>query len=234
MAKSITESSLGISVLPADVRLITGPQDPYKWVPLPEKRYLFEKHLSKHCTRAYREIYVGAGETFEAMPTDASNNETRSSVEARPEKASDLGVAEKPAGNFTTKIDELTRQNLALMAELEHCRSTASNAEALNRELETSLEAAQLSANALQQEKEQMKESCRQTAIAANFFRAKAMEADAAIKELFSAFELVKAKIPAVCPDSESLQARNHYKGWSVREGTKDRIKPSQSPGYDG
>jgi hypothetical protein len=40
-----------------------------------------------------------------------------------------------------------------------------------------------------------MKESCRQNAMAANFFRTKAVEADAAIKELFSAFESVKAKI---------------------------------------
>jgi hypothetical protein len=39
------------------------------------------------------------------------------------------------------------------MAELEQCRSTASNAKALSRELGASLEAAQLSANALQREK---------------------------------------------------------------------------------
>ena len=150
------------------------------------------------------------------MLTDASNNETRPSaeiLEARPETTSDLETTKKPAGSFTAKIDELTRQNLALMAELEQCRSTASNAEALNRELGASLEAAQLSVNALQQEKERMKESYRQNAMAANFFRTKAVQADATIKELFSAFESVKAKIPAVCPDSESLQARNHYKG---------------------
>jgi hypothetical protein len=42
----------------------------------------------------------------------------------------------------------------------------------------------------LQQEKERMKESCRQNAVAANFFRTKAVEADAAIKKLFSAFEM--------------------------------------------
>ena len=58
-----------------------------------------------------------------------------------------------------------------------------------------------------------MKESYRQKAIAANSFRTKAVEADAAIKELFSVFASVKAKIPAVCPDSVSPQARNHYKG---------------------
>jgi hypothetical protein len=79
--------------------------------------------------------------------------------------------------------------------------------------LGASLEAAQLSVNALQQEKERMKESCRQNAIAANFFRTKAVEADAVIKELFSAFESTKAKTPVVCPDSESLQARNNCKG---------------------
>jgi len=56
MAKFVTESSLGISVSPADVCLITGPQDSYKWASLPEKSYLFEKHLSKHCIGAYREM----------------------------------------------------------------------------------------------------------------------------------------------------------------------------------
>ena len=150
------------------------------------------------------------------MPTDASNNETRLSAEiaeARPENTSDLEVAKKPAGSFTAKIDELERQNLALMTELEQWRSTASNAEALNWELGASLEAGQLSANASQQEKEGMEENCRQNAMAANFFRTKAVQADVTIKELFSAFELVKEKIPAVCPDLESLQTRNHCKG---------------------
>jgi hypothetical protein len=42
-----------------------------------------------------------------------------------------------------------------------------------------------------------MKENCRQNAIAANIFRIKAVEADAAIKELFGAFESIKAKSPA-------------------------------------
>jgi hypothetical protein len=106
--------------------------------------------------------------------TDASNNETRPSteiLEARPETTSDLETTKKPAGSFTAKIDELTRQNLALMTELEQWRSTASKAEALNRELGASLDAARLRMNALQQEKERMKESCHQNAIAANFFR---------------------------------------------------------------
>jgi hypothetical protein len=99
------------------------------------------------------------------------------------------------------------------MVELELWRSIALKAEALNRELGASLDAGQLSVNALQQEKERIKESCRQYAIAVNFFRTKAVEVDAAIKELFGTFESVKAKIPAVCPNSESLRTRNHCKG---------------------
>jgi hypothetical protein len=186
--------------------------------------------------------------------TDASNNETRPSaeiLEARPETTSDLETTKKPAGSFTAKIDELTRQNLALMTELvtichirsplmnltgceirfvlfgldgrvtewsltelEQWRSTASKAEALNRELGASLDAARLRMNALQQEKGRMKESCRQNAIAANFFRITAVEADAAIRELFGAFESIKAKIPAVCPDSESYCFQLLHRNW--------------------
>jgi hypothetical protein len=51
---------------------------------------------------------------------------------------SDPEAAKKPAGSFTTKIDELTRQNLALMTELEQWKSTALKAEALNREFTVS------------------------------------------------------------------------------------------------
>ena len=63
-------------------------------------------------------------------------------LEARPEKTSDLEAAKKPAGSFTAKVDELTRQTLALVTELEQWRSTALNAEVLNRELRASLKAA--------------------------------------------------------------------------------------------
>lgn len=103
MAKCTTESSLGILVSPTNVRLITRPQDPYKWVwktiPLLEKRYLFKKQISKHCIGAYKEIYEGVDKAFVAIPIDASNNET---CALAPENTSD------PAGSFTAKINELT------------------------------------------------------------------------------------------------------------------------------
>jgi hypothetical protein len=45
-----------------------------------------------------------------------------------------------------------------------------------------------------------MKESYRQNAIAVNFFRTKAVEADAAIKELFGAFESIKGEDTCCLP----------------------------------
>jgi hypothetical protein len=49
----------------------------------------------------------------------------------------------------------------------------------LNRELEASLEAARLDANALQQENQRIKETCSRNALAANFFHLKAVHSDA-------------------------------------------------------
>jgi hypothetical protein len=46
-----------------------------------------------------------------------------------------------------------------------------------------------------------MKEACRQNSLAANFFRAKAAQLEAIAKEIFSALESAKPKIPAAYPD---------------------------------
>ncbi len=60
-------TKLGISIEPAEVRLITSADDPYTWQILPEKEHLFKKYLSKHSIGAYRELYRGVGVSFEAV-----------------------------------------------------------------------------------------------------------------------------------------------------------------------
>jgi hypothetical protein len=138
---------------------------------------LFQKQLSKHCIRAYKEIYTGIDdEAFEAIPIDTSNYQSYASpimTEVTQEKTSNSEIEMKPAASFTAKINELTSHNLRLITELEQWKSATSQAETLNRELEASLEAAQSDANAIQQENERMKEACRQNSLAANCFRAK-------------------------------------------------------------
>jgi hypothetical protein len=47
-----------------------GLTEPYRWAALPEKQHLFEKHLSKHCLRAYMQICAEVGRPFEAISAD--------------------------------------------------------------------------------------------------------------------------------------------------------------------
>ena len=56
------------------VRLITKADDPYTWRILPEKQYLFKKHLSKHSIGAYRELCREVGVSFEAVLAPESSN----------------------------------------------------------------------------------------------------------------------------------------------------------------
>jgi len=64
----VKESTVGILIEPSEVRLITGPDDPYAWTMLPGKEYLFKKHLSKHSLEAYMELCQEVGVSFEAVP----------------------------------------------------------------------------------------------------------------------------------------------------------------------
>jgi len=67
-------TKLGISIEPAEVRLITSADDPYTWQILAEKQYLFTKHLSKHSIGAYKELCQGVGVSFEAVLASESSN----------------------------------------------------------------------------------------------------------------------------------------------------------------
>ncbi len=59
-------TNLGVSIQPAEVRLVTRADDTYIWRTLPEKQYLFQKHLSKHSVGAYRETCREVGISFKA------------------------------------------------------------------------------------------------------------------------------------------------------------------------
>ena len=61
------ESSLGISVLPSDVRLIPDDGDAYNWIRHPERDHLFSKQLSKHSVGAYTELCREVGKSFKAV-----------------------------------------------------------------------------------------------------------------------------------------------------------------------
>jgi len=73
---------LGIAIEPAEVRLITSADDLYVWRFLPEKQYLFRKHLSKHSVGAYRELCREVGVSFEAVLAAASDHSSKEETEA--------------------------------------------------------------------------------------------------------------------------------------------------------
>jgi len=73
-------TKLGISIKPAEVRLIISANNLYTWQILPEKSYLFKKHLSKHSIGASRDLCRGVGVSFEAVPAPELSNATERKV----------------------------------------------------------------------------------------------------------------------------------------------------------
>ncbi|KAF2008722.1 hypothetical protein BU24DRAFT_429292 [Aaosphaeria arxii CBS 175.79] len=64
------QTQLGITVEPAQVRLLPRLDDPYRWRAVPEKQHLFSKNLSDHSIGAYKSLCDGIGKTFEAVCCD--------------------------------------------------------------------------------------------------------------------------------------------------------------------
>lgn len=96
--------TLGLSIEPAQVRLITSKDDPYCWKILPGKEHLFQKQLSKHSIGAYMELFREVGASFEAV---LAISETSGQ-----EQSSDGNIT------FSKKIAELERDKSALTEEL--------------------------------------------------------------------------------------------------------------------
>lgn len=60
-------------VYPAEVRLIPGPRDPYRWQRQPSKEYLFQRNLSKHSAKAYMDLFQSVGVSIKAVHPSASS-----------------------------------------------------------------------------------------------------------------------------------------------------------------
>ncbi|KAF3346067.1 Adenosine deaminase AGSA [Verticillium dahliae VDG2] len=95
---------------PSYVRLQPSREDSYSWQVLPEKQRLFEKNLSDHSIRAYKELCDSVGVTFEAVPKTAApayaGEQTFTSVLSEPL-------------SFSSRINELQVQNTYLTQQLQ-------------------------------------------------------------------------------------------------------------------
>jgi len=64
------QTTLGITVKPSEVRLNPGPNDPYAWSVLPEKRgifsEIFSRNLSQHSINAYKTLCEGVASALKS------------------------------------------------------------------------------------------------------------------------------------------------------------------------
>lgn len=128
---SLTKSQvakLGITIEPAEVRLITNAEDPYIWQALPEKNHLFKKQLSKHNISAYRELCREVGLSFEAaLAPDSSSFTGREPNKGRQATIS-LSSPQTPQTSFTAVIERLKSEKLTLIAEMNKSKDKAMKA----------------------------------------------------------------------------------------------------------
>ncbi len=101
------EAKLGITVEPAEVRLITNAEDPYIWQALPEKSHLFKKQLSKHTISAYRELCREVGMSFEAALAPESSSSTGRVPNKGRQSTLSMHSLREPETSFTAVIERL-------------------------------------------------------------------------------------------------------------------------------
>lgn len=66
-ANHLPEQSLNFDIDPADIRLLPAKDDPYRWQPVPDKAYLFDKHLSRLSIGPLMELCKEVGKSFRAV-----------------------------------------------------------------------------------------------------------------------------------------------------------------------
>lgn len=152
------EVKLGITIEPAEVRLITNAEDPYIWQALPEKSHLFKKQLSKHTIGAYKELCREVGVSFEAALVPEPTAFTGRVPNEGRQATISMSLPPEPQPSFTVVIEQLKSDKLTLTAEMRESKDQAIKAtelkeiakEETNR-LKLVIQAAEMDKQVLQQ-----------------------------------------------------------------------------------
>lgn len=150
---------LGITIEPAEVRLITNAEDPYSWQALPERSHLFRKQLSKHTIGAYKELCREVGISFEAALAPESSTFTGREPNAGRQGTIPMSSPPESHISFYTVIEQLKLDKLELTAKLKRSHDHAIKAaelQALAEEeatrLQLTIQTAEMDKQTLQQE----------------------------------------------------------------------------------
>lgn len=101
----------------------------------------------------------------------------------------------KPAKSFTTRIGELSDRVTELQSEVEQWKTAAEQAQGLNHELETRLDAVCSESKSVALQNEHMMKNCQQLTEAAKFYHGQASQALRVVEEVSDAFHSAKASI---------------------------------------
>ena len=101
------ESMLEICIELSEVHLISSFNNLYFWEVLSVRKFLFQKHISKHSIEAYKELCWEVEKTFEA-------------VLPAPDRIKQLMYLSSAKDSFTLRIEKLQTDNLRLATELKH------------------------------------------------------------------------------------------------------------------
>lgn len=138
------EEELHLAIAADKVRLITRPEDPYRWVYLAERRHLFEKPLSKHNVGAYKEICRELGQSLGVRArddggceesTDWPKSESTSNQTVMDSRVVSGAPRSRP-DTFISRIESLRRTNAALREVVASLKSSIIERDQLNAKLE--------------------------------------------------------------------------------------------------
>ncbi|KAI4087496.1 MAG: hypothetical protein L6R37_008313 [Teloschistes peruensis] len=160
-------AKLGLSIEPANVRLVTSASDLYTWQAIPEKAHLFKKHLSKQTISAYREICRDVGVTFEAI------------------HSSDLG--DRSVSGFSATIEKLKNEKDTLYTEVEDLKEQLAKAMQIKVAAEEEAQRLQLMLSSSMVEKQIMQQNLQTLADMVDYLRSAAV---IAAKEFLHKIEL--------------------------------------------
>lgn len=161
---------------PADIRLITRPDDPYKWNYLPEKDYLFRKPLSKHSIRAYTDLYNAVGVSIEAVPHTDEAQSQRNDHGDDPEA---VGLIDRPrhAVSFAARIQDLQAENARLQVAAKYWQTEAETESRMRGEVQLRLKDSRARADKVLGENRLFRDRGQRCAKAAGLFRQKLAKA---------------------------------------------------------
>jgi hypothetical protein len=157
----LKENNLGISIDPAQVRLITSTDDPYTWKALPGKEHLFKKQLSKLSIGAYMELWREVGVSFEAVlaakSTAFSNRKSQESVETK--------------FSFTTAIEDLQADNVKLADRLNQWKDQVAKESNLKELAEEEVNRLKIRMQAAEMHNQQLQQEVQRLVLVADHFR---------------------------------------------------------------